>query len=737
MQLKLKQSSKQILDKLELFETINVSLLDRLISSNSLDKKEKLPLFAIKKKIKNGKLSVKYSKKKVNVGRVYPIPYISIGVLKRKIRHTLCKNDWVDIDMVCAQPVLLEQICKKHNFNCPNLTNYIENRNDCLHFFMEEYKVDRDTVKELFNRLMFLGSFEGWLKDNNLKRIETCNADALEEELKTIANNIVNCNDDLKNIIRRSKDDEAKTNIDGSTVSYFLQDYERQVLEVVYEYLLENNYIKNNEAILCHDGIMIRKENYKDSILEEISNQVLLKTGFNVKYIVKEMNEGISLDKLDIDDDSKYIIYKEEFEKTFFKLNNPICYCAELDNGQLQFLSDSDLKLYLKDTTYKFNDVMTNFYDKWSIDPMKRKFEKIVFNPSKTQDPTHYNTFKGFKYDDETFLYDLDEKDCKFLELLKHLCIDKTIYNYFLDWISKIVQCPDRKTEWAIVLYSNIHGIGKNAIVDFLFKLFENYTAKIDEIEDLLKKFNTNLCSKFIIAGDEISARAKTVSNQMKNIITRKYSNMERKGFDSIMIDDYSNYIFTTNNESCFTIEKDDRRYFMIRCTEELKPDSFFSDFYKELNDIHMLKKIFKFFKNRDIEYVINKAPTTDYKLELTIEQKPAYLQMLYNRTAFFAEKTLSSSKLFELSKEYAKKRFLTSTYTQTRFGIDMKLFLELYKKKNSVITYSFPSLPELREHLFNYDNSYYKYINGLSEDDDVTNFEDVSDLGFNDFNFI
>ena len=46
--------------------------------------------------------------------------------------------------------------------------------------------------------------------------------------------------------------------------------------------------------------------------------------------------------------------------------------------------------------------------------------------------------------------------------------------------------------------------------------------------------------------GDKINANAKKVSDKLKQVITRPKQNLEKNGIDSIEIDDYSNYIFTT-----------------------------------------------------------------------------------------------------------------------------------------------------------------------------------------------
>jgi hypothetical protein len=100
-----------------------------------------------------------------------------------------------------------------------------------------------------------------------------------------------------------------------------------------------------------------------------------------------------------------------------------------------------------------------------------------------------------------------------------------------------------------------IGGVGKNAITDALCKLFKNYSGHIENIDGITKNFNSHLTNKLFIYGDEINANAKKVSDKLKQVITRATQTLEKKGIDSIEIDDYYNYIFTANNENCFKIE--------------------------------------------------------------------------------------------------------------------------------------------------------------------------------------
>ena len=133
------------------------------------------------------------------------------------------------------------------------------------------------------------------------------------------------------------------------------------------------------------------------------------------------------------------------------------------------------------------------------------------------------------------------------------------------------------------------------------------------------------------------------------------------------------------------------------------------------------MKQLFKYFKTREIKYKLNKAPASEYKRELIVEQKPAYIQMLYNKTSLFANTTLSSTKLYELSKQYAKKTYLSSNYTVTKFGTDIKLIIgQFYKRTSRVKLYEFPKVEELSKALYDYDEDFYRYVKGFDKTEEV-----------------
>ena len=97
--------------------------------------------------------------------------------------------------------------------------------------------------------------------------------------------------------------------MEASVVSFFLQEYEVKILQQIYLWCVDNNYIKENVCVLCADGIMLRNEliegcevpvNEKgDQTFPAMEVMIKEKTGFDVKITNKPLDGGWTDEFLD------------------------------------------------------------------------------------------------------------------------------------------------------------------------------------------------------------------------------------------------------------------------------------------------------------------------------------------------------------------------------------------------------------------------------------------------------
>lgn len=268
------------------------------------------------------------------------------------------------------------------------------------------------------------------------------------------------------------------------------------------------------------------------------------------------------------------------------------------------------------------------FVDKW-LESNHQMYNDIIFNPKKNENG-FYNLYYGFYYDEEINRriknnIKINKKILKpYLNHIKHLVNnDENIFKHFTSWIAHIIQKPWIKQPTCYVFYSRKHGVGKNIMISPIMKIFRGYYFKIDRTDQLVDKFNAESLGKFICYADEIKSfkNGETMSNEIKNIITREEMSVEFKGKDKISnVVDFIHYIFTTNNENNFYIEQTDRRFNMVECTTQVKNSEYFNELAKHTEDEEFIINLYWYFKTLDIsEYQnsYNKASISEYKQRL------------------------------------------------------------------------------------------------------------------------
>jgi hypothetical protein len=379
---------KMTIDNIVCREKVDIEILNKLINSTLLKKEfnnpmcstqfkkgEKEQLLKYKMLIDNeGYANVLYTRARgIKYGRVLPTRSLGFHSIRRELRQTLAKNNYVDIDVENCHPVMLLQICKENSIECNYLKLFVKNREKIFQDCNEHLNINREEAKKLFIRLLYSGSFEYWLIENNLEYNQNNKLHIFilnfEENLKAINKVIVKNNPDLIKQIEKIKDKIKNSSVQ----SYFLQEYECRVLDCMYKYLVDNNIIINNDCALCADGIMIPKYNYNSNLLEKLEQEIYNKTGFTLKLTEKEMKQDY-LDILDNniikenDIDNKNIqICEDDLEASkliYNKIKDDLVYCyktlyfkkSNIWLNNIKEIECSLLDIVMNSNIYKYND---------------------------------------------------------------------------------------------------------------------------------------------------------------------------------------------------------------------------------------------------------------------------------------------------------------------------------------------------------------------------------------------
>ena len=478
-----------LLDKIILYETIDTELLKKLINSSLLKQtfnnpfsnicfdNEKEQLLKYLCLIKNNKAKIQYKRaKNINYGRVCPINALGLFSFRREIRHTLAKTNYVDIDIINCHPSILLQICEHNNISCNNLKIYVDKRDIILNEIILKYNVKKDIAKQLFIQLLYFGSFNSWIHNNNIDIKEpTQFINDFQNEIKLIGEIIISNNIKLKQIIEKHKEDKhiINYNIKGSICSYFLQDYECKILETIYTYCIENKYIINNNAVLCADGLMLEKSLFKSEFLNEFNILIKNTFGLDLKFINKEMNQGYTCDEINNNqlllNETPYNILKKEFEKTHFKIIEPFMFATIRNNGSLLLQNRTDFINVYENLLYNNieKNIEISFVLTWLKDPKMRTYNKIEFLPCQKTSLDIYNSFIGFKAE-QSKLIKTDIHNSYIMKHIKEVICNKNenVYNYFINFLANLLQHPNKKANTSLILKS-IQGAG----MKFYYKL--------------------------------------------------------------------------------------------------------------------------------------------------------------------------------------------------------------------------------------------------------------------------
>ena len=301
------------INNITLFEKVDVNALTKLIHSSLLTPtiskwkqfnytSEKQQLSKYLTLIRHGNAKIHYQKCDGSFwGRSNPDGMISLFSIRRKIRHTIAGKYYTDIDIENCHPQILYQLCIKHNFPCEFLEKYVLNREEYLNKVQEYYGVDYDDSKLLFIILLYGGGFARWAGEVKTDKPELDFIKDFINEFRIISEIIANLNPLIKAdvILRKTKQGKTDYNLNGTSLSIFLQELEVRILEEIYIYLTDNNYVKNKNIVLCADGVMIEEKKYNPELLNDLSILIKSKFNFDLNFTIKKMNKGYTNEEID------------------------------------------------------------------------------------------------------------------------------------------------------------------------------------------------------------------------------------------------------------------------------------------------------------------------------------------------------------------------------------------------------------------------------------------------------
>jgi phage/plasmid-associated DNA primase len=314
---------QSVLDGLVLMEILPLQRLKAIIKSDLLlivdwkfdnypNERTQIVNYMKKYNKQIGGISVKYGKPRHMWGRSFPYRSLGLSSIRREVRNALINGLYYDCDLKNAQPCIIRNLCVSNKIPCPIIIRYCDNRQEVLLEVQKEYGVNRDQAKELFIRMCFFGTFDGWSMDNKIMKPPTEFITLFERELKDIVDEVKKVNPTLYETARKLKENEGKKKekqILSSFFGLYNQEYESRIVETVLCYLINHTDLMklDNTNIPVgtyeYDGIKLYKENVDryegglDAVLELLNTKTKSLTGFELEWTAKTLDDGYELDK--------------------------------------------------------------------------------------------------------------------------------------------------------------------------------------------------------------------------------------------------------------------------------------------------------------------------------------------------------------------------------------------------------------------------------------------------------
>jgi hypothetical protein len=424
------------------------------------------------------------------------------------------------------------------------------------------------------------------------------------------------------------------------------------------------------------------------------------KFGFDLKFTEKKMTHFLDiLDEHIIESDeeeSPYDIQKKEFEINNFKILDPISFATIRDDKTLILRSKADLITTYENIIYNSKnkdgeDEEKQFIKKWLLDGNNKTYDRIDFLPMQQAPPNIYNTFKGY----EAEKIDLQNIDIENSYIMKHLKTvmcnnDENVYNYIIKYFSNLLQHPNKKANTALI-FKSIQGAGKDTILNWFGNniLGNEYYINTESADLIFGRFNSNISNKILVVLNEASGKdTYTINEKIKNAITRDINEIECKGKETYKNTNNIGYIFLTNNDNPVKVPHDDRRFTGIECNGDLANNKeYFTALYEEIKSKKYDRAFYNYFMSVDISNYdfTNNRPITDFYNNMKETNLPIiakFFENIIDNNSNQKEIKYKASELFIMFNEYVKGNNYKVDYTSTKFGIDIKMYKGIEKKK-------------------------------------------------------
>ena len=176
----------------------------------------------------------------------------------------------------------------------------------------------------------------------------------------------------------------------------------------------------------------------------------------------------------------------------------------------------------------------------------------------------------------------------------------------FLDWIAHTAQRPGELPSIAWIHIAPRTGMGRNLISSVLGRIFVGYAALSYNLGASLKSgFNGLLAGKLLAVVDEIdegaSGRKYQLQQDLKQLVTEETRTINPKFGRQHVEWNACRWLIFSNSEVAIPLEDADRRFVVVRCDDDPRPEAYYWELYRLRDDPAFIASVAEYLQQRDI----------------------------------------------------------------------------------------------------------------------------------------
>jgi hypothetical protein len=341
--------------------------------------------------------------------------------------------------------------------------------------------------------------------------------------------------------------------------------------------------------------------------MQKIRNEMrkLVRSGFDKEQISSKLKDQFPETKENVID--KIVNEKNDSEfRLAQKIMRSNLFTNMREKGQLIFMDDPfhpEIKQIEKAQ-------LRNVLDKDAMKDLVIRPCEFVYDPFKRERVYEGDDLISYfnNYEPPTWMVDeygqykeverVDKMPELFHRFFIHLSNGKeSEYNYMVKWLANSIQ--DRN--FCVLTAIGAPGIGKGVLGNIMLGLvgLSNFTKTDNKL--ISKDFNAQIRNKRLVFCDEINIKKTNHMNKFKDLVNDKIE-IEGKGKDAKLDDNYASIYVASNNLDSLYIPENDRRFSVIELTNNRLDSNFTVEEIEQLNELKNIEELAKYLYHYEVD---------------------------------------------------------------------------------------------------------------------------------------